>query len=75
MAQEINLLHELLNATFSELEEGSVGNPVLVAESFTGKQIVVEEVDGKVWLNIIVYDEDMEDGREIEYEIARLDGE
>lgn len=43
----------------------------LVGRTVDGLPITIEKKHERLWLSITVYDEYMQDGREIEYELVR----
>lgn len=58
------LLRILLGTVFIRSEEGCI-----VGETAEFEPVTIGEVDGQLWLTLSIYDKDLDDSRELEYQI------
>lgn len=65
---KLKLLQDTLNGiTLIKEEDGSVWG-----KSPNGNLVNIEEKDGRIWLDVTVFDKEMDDGCETEYLIERI---
>lgn len=66
------MMDAVAGAAWGVVEQEGGGSFYIEGVQVNGCPVVMKEQDGRCWLEITVWDEEMQDGCEIEYEIRAV---